>query len=252
MGGGPVAKRAMAPYVAPMAKQLSVEIWSDVACPWCYVGKRRIEQAVAAFPHAARVSVRYRSFQLDPSAPAVDDGSRSQAERLSQKYGTTPAQAQGMIDRLVRVAAQDGIAMNFDILRSGNTFDAHRLLQLARERGLGIELKERLLKGYFCEGARLGEPQDLLRLASDVGLAPDEVQGVLASDLYAAEVRADLAQARAYGISGVPFFVIGRYGVSGAQPAELLLSALTKAWEEAGDDLGETVSGEMCEADSCD
>jgi predicted DsbA family dithiol-disulfide isomerase len=235
-----------------MPKQLSVEIWSDVACPWCYVGKRRIERALEAFPHAARVSVRYRSFQLDPSASAVDDGSRSQAERLAQKYGTTRAQAQGMIDRLVGVAAQDGIAMNFDILRSGNTFDAHRLLQLARERGLGIELKERLLKGYFCEGARLGESQDLLHLASDVGLPPDEVQGVLASDLYAAEVRADLAQARAYGISGVPFFVIGRYGVSGAQPAELLLSALNKAWEEAGDDLGETASGEMCEADSCD
>ena len=247
-----------------MVKQLSVEVWSDVACPWCYVGKRRLERALGAFPHAARVQVRYRAFQLDPSAPAVDDGSRSQAERLAQKYGTSRAQAQGMIDRLVQVAAQDGLAMNFDILRSGNTFDAHRLLQLARVRGLGAELKERFLKGYFCEGARLGVPEDLLRLASEAGLEPDEVQGVLASDLYAREVRADQAQARSYGISGVPFFVIGRYGVSGAQPAELLLEALNKAWDEAGGsareqndeapgDLREDVSeGAVCDADGCD
>ncbi len=240
-----------------MAKQLSVEVWSDVACPWCYVGKRRLERALFAFPHADRVQVRYRAFQLDPSAPALDDGSRSQAERLAQKYGTTRAQAQSMIDRLVQVAAQEGLAMNFEILRSGNTFDAHRLLQLARARGLGAELKERFLKGYFCEGARLGVHEDLLRLASEVGLEPDEVQGVLASDLYAREVRADLEQARSHGISGVPFFVIGRYGVSGAQPAELLGEALSKAWDEADDAAGdpreEGVSeGAVCGADGCD
>ncbi len=235
-----------------MAKKLAVEIWSDIACPWCYVGKRRHEQALARFPHADQVSVRYRAFQLDPSAPAVDDGSLTHAERLARKYGVTTAQAQTMTDRLVSTAAQDGLEMNFGILKTGNTFDAHRVLQLARERGLGAELKERLLRAYFCEGARLGEHAELLRLASEVGLEPDEVQAVLSSDQYEREVRADQAQARSYGISGVPFFVIGRYGVSGAQPAELLLEALTKAWDEAPDELHSPASGALCDAEGCD
>ncbi|MFT3923797.1 MAG: DsbA family oxidoreductase [Myxococcales bacterium] len=234
-----------------MAKQLSVEVWSDTACPWCYVGKRRLEQALASFPHADRVRVRYRAFQLDPSAPRVDDGSLSHAERLARKYGTTPVQAQAMTDRLVNVAASDGIGMRFDIIRSGNTFDAHRLLALAHARGLGAQLKERLLRAYFCEGARLGMHEDLLRLAVEVGLEADEVQGVLAGDLFSAEVRADLEQARRYGISGVPFFVLGRYGVSGAQPAELLREALHKAWDEASDELPEAETGVACDAEGC-
>jgi predicted DsbA family dithiol-disulfide isomerase len=235
-----------------MAEQLSVEVWSDIACPWCYVGKRRLEQALSAFPQRSQVSVRYRAFQLEPSAPAVDDGSRTQAERIAHKYGTSVTQAQGMIDRLVGVAAKDGLPMNFGILRSGNTFDAHRLLQLAYERGLGAALKERFLKAYFCEGARLGDHQDLLRLASEVGLEPDEVQAVLSTDQYAREVRADQTQARSYGISGVPFFVIGRYGISGAQPAELLLEALNKAWDEASENLPTPETGATCDAEGCD
>ena len=232
--------------------KLVVEVWSDIACPWCYVGKRRLEQALARFPHADQVSVRYRAFQLDPSAPAVDDGSLTHAERLARKYGTSTAQAQAMTDRLVNVAAQDGLQMDFGILKMGNTFDAHRLLQLARERGRGAELKERLLRAYFCEGARLGEHGELLRLASEVGLEPDEVQGVLSSDQYSREVRADQAQARSYGISGVPFFVLGRYGVSGAQPAELLLEALNKAWEERPTELQMSSEGAVCDAEGCD
>lgn len=235
-----------------MVKKFAVEIWSDIACPWCYVGKRRLEQALARFAHADQVTVRYRAFQLDPSAPAVDDGSVSHAERLARKYGMTTAQAQAMTERLVSTAAQDGLQMNFGILKMGNTFDAHRVLQLARERGLGAELKERLLRAYFCEGARLGEHGDLLRLASEIGLEPDEVQAVLSSDQYAREVRADQAQARSYGINGVPFFVIGRYGVSGAQPAELLLEALDKAWQEAPEELHSPVEGALCDAEGCD
>jgi predicted DsbA family dithiol-disulfide isomerase len=152
---------------------------------------------------------------------------------LAKKYGTDTRRAQAMIDRLVEVAAGEGLLLDFENIKPGNTFDAHRLLHLAKRRGRAGVLKERFLRGYFCEGAAIGDADTLLHLATFVGLDVDEVQGVLSSDLYASDVRADEEQAGALGVDGVPFFVIGgRYAVAGAQPAALLSQALTRAWSE--------------------
>jgi predicted DsbA family dithiol-disulfide isomerase len=233
-----------------MQKTLSLEVWSDIACPWCYVGKRRLEAALAHFPQRAQTRLRWRSFQLDPAAPRVQDSQVSYAERLGRKYGTTPAQAQQMIDRMVQTAQADGLRMDFSIIRPGNTFDAHRILHLARTKGLQNALKERLFRAYLCEGAKIGEAETLLALSVESGLDADDVQGVLSTDLYAEDVRADQDQARAFGISAVPFFLLGRrYGVSGAQPAELLAEALQKAWDEAASD--QVIEGEVCGPDGC-
>jgi predicted DsbA family dithiol-disulfide isomerase len=236
-----------------MAKKLSVEIWSDIACPWCYVGKRRLEAALAQFPHAEHVVISWKAFELDPSAPAMRDPVQPYAERLAKKYGTSAVQAQGMIDRMVGMAAADGLRFDFERIRPGNTFNAHRLLHLAAQRGKQDALKERLLRGYMSEGAAIGDSDTLLRLAVEAGLDPSEAQTVLSTDAYASEVRADEAEARALGVDGVPFFLLGRrYAVAGAQPSALMLQALTKAWDElpaaperlAGD-------GVVCGPDGC-
>ena len=163
----------------------------------------------------------WRSFELDPDAPAERVG--DYAEKLAAKYGFPVAQGQQMIDTMTATAAQDGLDFHFETARVGNTFDAHRLLHLAGERGVQDAVKERLLRATFTEGEPIGDHETLVRLGVEAGLDADEARAVLASDRYAAEVRGDEAQARAYGITGVPFFVVdGRYGVSGAQPAEAL------------------------------
>ncbi len=239
-----------------MAK-LRIDIWSDIACPWCYVGKRRLEQALARFPHRDGVEVVWRAFELDPSAPRVRDPQQGYAERLARKYGTTPAQAQAMIDRMVDTAAADGLALRFDHIRPGNTFDAHRLLHLAHERGVQDALKERLLRAYLTEGQAIGEPDVLAPLAREVGLDEREVADLLAGDRCAAEVRQDEAVSRELGITGVPFFVLaGRLGVSGAQPADVLLAALDRAWREFCAPeivpIVRIVEGAVCGPDGCD
>jgi predicted DsbA family dithiol-disulfide isomerase len=211
---------------------LKVEIWSDVVCPWCYIGKRRFEAALARFPHADRIAVEWKSFELDPSAPRRLDGDL--AGQLAAKYGVSRAEADGMHARMTGVAAEEGLDFRFDIAQSGSTFDAHRLLHLAADRGLQGALKERLVRAYLTEGEPIGEPATLARLAAEVGLPAADVAAVLDSDTYAEQVRADEQEARALGITGVPFFVVDRrYGVSGAQPADLLLEVLQKAWAEA-------------------
>lgn len=236
-----------------MGKQLDVQIWSDIACPWCYVGKRRFEQALARFEHAPSVRVTWRAFELDPSAPRVRPP-QNYAERLAAKYGQTQAQAQARVDQLVSVAAADGLALDFEHIRPGNTFDAHRLLHLALERGLQGALKERLLRAYLSEGRTIGEPATLASLATEVGLDTDEVSALLASDRYAREVREDESEAHALGIHGVPFFVVGRrYAIEGAQPAELMLTALQRAWAELPE--LETLSvpeGAVCGPEGCE
>jgi len=233
---------------------LRIDIWSDIACPWCYVGKRRLERALEQFPHKAEVDIVWRAFELDPSAPLVRDRSQSYAERLASKYGTQPAQAQLMIDRMVDTAAADGLEFRFDRIRPGNTFDAHRLLHLAHERGMQGALKERLLRAYMTEGQAIGERDVLLALACEAGLDDQEARDLLDGDRYAGEVRKDEALARELGITGVPFFVLaGRLGVSGAQPAEVLLGALDKAWSELRAPALETFAeGATCGPDGCD
>jgi predicted DsbA family dithiol-disulfide isomerase len=230
---------------------MKVEIWSDVVCPWCYIGKRRFEAALKQFAHADQVELTWRSFELDPSAPPSGLLAGSQAERLAEKYGRSLAQAQEMLDAMTQTAAAEGLTFRFDLSRSGNTFDAHRLLHLAREHGRQDALKERLDHGTFTEGLSVSDHDELSSAAVEVGLPEADVRAVLASDRYADAVRADIGQARAYGITGVPFFVIDeKYGISGAQPAATVLEALETAWAQRNP-LEVVGTGEVCEGDSC-
>jgi predicted DsbA family dithiol-disulfide isomerase len=211
--------------------QLTVDIWSDVVCPWCYIGKRRFEAALAQFEHRDDVTVLWHSFELDPDAPPIAEG-RS-AERLAAKYGMTVEEAARRQAEITTLAAQDGLTYDLAESRGGNTFDAHRLIHLAAEHGLGNSAMERLMQAYFSEREAIGDPDTLQRLAVEAGLPAEEVREVLEGERYADAVRADERAATQIGVRGVPFFVLGRkYGVSGAQPAEVLLQALQQAWDE--------------------
>src|SRR4051794_27998841 len=210
---------------------MQVEIWSDVVCPWCYVGKRRFEQALARFPHADDVTITYRSFELDPAAPSARTGSHD--EHLARKYGMTVEGARQLNEQMTQTAAVEGLDFRLDRIRGGNTFDAHRLLHFAMESGHQAELKERLLRATFTEGEPIADRDALVRLAAEVGLDETAARDVLWSDRYGDAVRADEQQATAYGVTGVPFFVVdGKYGVSGAQPADVLLQLLERAYDE--------------------
>jgi predicted DsbA family dithiol-disulfide isomerase len=234
---------------------MNIEIWSDVVCPWCYIGKRRFERAVASFGHPDEVTITYRSFELDPDAPAQRAG--TQAEHLARKYGMTIAQAERANEQMTERAAADGLEFRFDLVRGGNTFDAHRLLHLAKDHGLQPEMKERLMRATFTEGLPIADQPTLVRLAAEVGLPAAQVQAVLDGDAYADAVRADEQQAARYGISGVPFFVAdGKYAVSGAQPPEVLLQLLQRAYDESSQltPVAATTDGDSeasCDGDSC-
>jgi predicted DsbA family dithiol-disulfide isomerase len=215
---------------------LKVEIWSDVVCPWCYIGKRRFESALERFEHRDEIEVEFHSFELNPQAEA-DEGTGLD-ERLARKYGMDIERARALNARVAEAAAGEGLQFRLDIARPGNTFDAHRLIHLAaaegRQGAMQNAMKERLLAAYFTEGRVIGDRDTLLELAAEAGVVPERARKVLESDDYAAEVRADEREAGELGITGVPFFVINRrYGVSGAQPADLMLQALGQAWEEA-------------------
>lgn len=227
---------------------MQIEIWSDVMCPWCAVGKARFEKALAAFPHRDAVTVRWRSFELDPRAPREVEGDLVAA--LAKKYGRSRAGAQTMVDQMTATGAAEGLEFNFDVARPGNTFDAHRLLHLAAERGLQGALKARLFAAYLTEGEAVGQPVVLQRLAVEVGLDATAVAEVLAGDGFAEAVRADEREAMAMGVRGVPFFVIDRHlGLSGAQPTEVMLDVLQKAWSARP--VAPAPAAEACDEDGC-
>jgi predicted DsbA family dithiol-disulfide isomerase len=208
---------------------MKVEIWSDIVCPWCYIGKRRFEAALARFEHQDEVEVTWRSFELDPNASPRSAGTLD--ELLARKYGQTKEQAAAGHARLTALAAEDGLEYHFDRAQHGNTFDAHRLTHLAASHDLQDVMEERLMRAYFTEGLPISDPDTLVRLAAEVGMDGEEARTVLAGDAYAAETRADEERAAAFGIRGVPFVVVDEaYGVSGAQPAEVFLDALEKGW----------------------
>ncbi len=212
---------------------MEVEIWADVVCPWCYLGKRHLEQALDSFSHADKVQVVYRSFELDPSAPR--GVTTPTVEVLAQKYGMTPDRARQAQRQMEERATAAGLTFRLDSLRSGNTRDAHRLLHLAKTSNRPGELMERLQRAYFTEQDSVFDHDALTRLAVEAGLDPDEVADVLASDRYSGHVDTDQAMARSLGATGVPLFVIDRrYGISGAQPAETITGVLERAWDEAG------------------
>jgi len=209
---------------------IEVEIWSDIACPWCYIGKRRFERSLEQFEHADSVRLRWRSFELDPEAPREREGDR--AERIARKYGIGVDRFLEMEQEMVAQAASEGLDFQLEIQRQGRTFDGHRVIQLASEHGLGNEMKERLMRAYFSEGTLVADHGALLALGLEVGLPRDELHELLAGDRFADEVRADERTALELGITAVPTFVIDRSrGISGAQPPELLLKLLRVGWD---------------------
>jgi predicted DsbA family dithiol-disulfide isomerase len=234
---------------------MQLEIWSDIACPWCYVGKRRMEAALEQFEHRDDVTVTWRSFELDPGAPAAREVSH--VELIAQKYGRTVEQVEAMDAQLTAVAAAEGIDMKLAQLRSGNTFDGHRVIHLAAEHGLQDAMKERLMRAYFTEGALVSDHDTLIALAAEVGLPEAEVREVLLTERYAEAVRDDERNAAGAGISAVPCFVIDRkFGASGAQDPQILLDFLKHGWSERrpapiammGDGVAE---GDACGPDGC-
>ncbi len=211
---------------------MRIEIWSDVVCPWCYIGKRRFEEALAQFAGRDEVEVVYRSFELDPRAP--EDGDESVVEALGHKFGGGPSAGRQMVDRVSQVAADAGLRFDYADAPHTRTLDAHRLLHLALAEGgpaLQSRLKEALLAAYFTLARSMGDHAVLREVATSAGLDPVRVREVLTSEEYADEVRADLEQARDYGITGVPFYVVdASFGISGAQPVEVFSQALERAW----------------------
>ena len=233
---------------------MKIEIWSDIACPWCYIGKRRLERALAARPGGREVGgeeveITWRSFELDPGAPPARE--ESLEEILSRKYGMSLEKARQMQAHVAAVAAEEGLAFHFDAVKPGNTFDAHRLIHLAASEGRQGEMKERLLRAYFTEGIRVGDRSALAEIAADVGLDAEEARAALASDRYAEDVRRDQARARELGIGGVPFFLFnGELDVSGAQPPEVFAQVFAELGAQehaAGASAGPACDDEGCE-----
>ena len=228
---------------------MQIEVWSDVVCPWCYIGKRRLETALERFPHRDEVDVVWRSFQLDPTVPEGQTFPTLPA--LAQKYGRSVEEMRSMQARVEEMAAGEGLRYDLAHGTSGNTMLAHELLHLAAEQGRGGQMKERLLHAYFEENRSVFDVDSLVPLAVEVGLDAAEVREALADRRYAANVRDDASTAQALGATGVPFFVVDRkYGAAGAQPADVLLQVLERAWADAHP-LVTVPDAEACDGDSC-
>jgi predicted DsbA family dithiol-disulfide isomerase len=225
-----VRDRAVAPDVSETVK---VDIWSDIACPWCFIGKRRFETAAAEFAATGgELEVEMHSFELAPDTPV--DFAGSEIDFLVSHKGMPAGQVESMLRQMTELASSEGLSYDFDSLQHTNTVKAHELLHLAKARGRQLEMSERLFAAYFEEGRHVGRVEDLADLAAEIGLDRDEVVTALTEGTYLPAVQADKEQAMAYGISGVPFFVIdGRFGVSGAQDPTVLLDVLQKAAAES-------------------
>ncbi|MBY7142227.1 DsbA family oxidoreductase [Virgibacillus sp. NKC19-3] len=210
---------------------MKIEVWSDFVCPFCYIGKRRLEKAIEDFPQKDDVTIEYKSYELDPNAE-VNPG-LNMHEYLATKKGMSVEQAKNMNESLGEQAAEVGLTYNFDTMQHTNTFDAHRVAQYATGQGKGKEMTERLLHAYFTESKLISDHETLTALAEEVGLNGDEVTALLEVNNYANHVRGDEEQAREIGVQGVPFFVFNeKYAVSGAQPAEVFTEVLEQVWEE--------------------
>jgi predicted DsbA family dithiol-disulfide isomerase len=208
-----------------------VEIWSDIACPWCYVGKRRFGAALARFEHRDALTVAWRSFELDPGAPPAREG--RYVDHLARKYGRSEEEAQAMLDGMAAAAAAEGVTIDFARVRPGNTLDAHRLIQLAAAHGGAAAAVDRLFAAYFAEGVSLSDHDALARIGAELGLPAGETAEMLATERYLEEVRDDEAVAASAGIHAVPCFVIDRRsGATGARAPEDLVAFLQTGWEQ--------------------
>lgn len=222
---------------------MKIEIWSDIVCPWCYVGKRRLETALESFD--GDVEIEWRSFELDPNAPQSTKLPLDQA--LARKYGMSQTRAREMMDNMRQMGADEGLDMRFEDAQTGNTFAAHQLIHLAKSKGLGPEMKERLLRAYFTEGKPIADHDTLVALAEDVGLDAGDAREMLEASRFETNVRDDEREARQIGVTGVPFFLIdGKFGVSGAQMPDTLLHVLNRARDEQQPDVA---AGDACDID---
>ncbi|MDD7962484.1 DsbA family oxidoreductase [Microbacterium thalli] len=217
-----------------MTDAIKIDVWSDIACPWCYIGKRNLEAGLAATAEdddAPRVEVTFHSFELSPDTPVDFDG--DELDFLSSHKGIPREQVQQMLENVTGVAKDAGLDYHFDILKHTNTVKAHELLHFAKAQGRQHEMTERLMAAYFTEGRHVGRVDELVELAAEAGLDADAARDALETGEYLTAVRADQDQARSYGINGVPFFVIdGKYGVSGAQPADAFAQIARQVWAE--------------------
>jgi predicted DsbA family dithiol-disulfide isomerase len=212
---------------------MRIDVWSDLVCPWCYLGKRRLERALSGSPHREGIEVVHRAFELDPSRPR--DRTFDRVASLAAKYGMTEERARLLEEEMERRAAGDGLEYHLVGGVVGNTFDAHRLVHLARTRAVDGAALERLYRAHFTEGRSIFDLSSLAELGAEAGLDREEARRALEGEEHAAEVRADERAARELGITGVPFFVLGgRYAISGAQPAEVFARAVERAWGEVG------------------
>ncbi|WP_033827031.1 DsbA family oxidoreductase [Bacillus andreraoultii] len=210
---------------------MKIEVWSDFVCPFCYIGKRRLEMALEQFPHRDQVEVIFKSFELDPNVET--DYSVTIDEAIARKYGISLEQARQSNESIINQAASVGLNYDFSQMTPTNTFRAHRLAKYAEKQGKLMEMTERLLKAHFENGERIDEVDTLVQIAGEVGFEQSDVQKVLESNQFTNEVRNDETEAQLLGVQGVPFFVINRkYAISGAQPLEVFVSALQKVWEE--------------------
>jgi len=229
---------------------MKVEIWSDVMCPFCYIGKRKFEAALAQFEHREKVEVIWKSFQLQPDL--VTDPTKNTLEHLAENKGWSMEQTRQITANVVNMAAEVGLHYNFDKAVVANSFDAHRLSHFAKSKGKGNEFEEVLFRAYFIEGKNTADHETLTQLAESVGINKQEALDVLATDAYAADVRNDIYESQQVGVRGVPHFVLGdKYAISGAQPSELFLQALNQTWREV--EKVDYLSGAVCKPDgSCD
>jgi protein disulfide-isomerase len=238
-----------------MENKLKIQIWSDIMCPYCYIGKRRIEGALEVFPHAAHVEIEWKSFQLDANFIASTDD--NMAEHLAEKYRKDKAWAQEMMDSMTQNAKSSGLDFHFEKAIMANSFNAHRLLHLAKSYNKSNDLEEVLFKAYLTDGKDINNLDTLSELGMEVGLDKNEIDKVLQSDAYAEAVKQDIEMAQNVGVQGVPFFVFdNKYAISGAQHVETFVKTLEKVWDE-GDykpqvTLIETNDGSSCGIDGCD
>ena len=228
---------------------MKVEFWSDIVCPWCYIGKRRFEKALSQFEHGTEVEVIWRSFELDPSSPRQGG---DLVAALSKKMGRSTDEVKQMMAQITNLAAQDGLEYRFDLAKPGNTLDAHRLIHFASDQGLVEELNEYLYRAYFTEGVPVSDIEALIQVAVKAGLDENATREMLASDKYTDAVRSDEGRAHSLNVSGVPFVLVNdKYAISGAQSTEVFLDALRQAWNEAHPITVIGGTGNSCDDGNC-
>lgn len=232
--------------------KMQVKIWSDVRCPFCYIGKRKFEAALDKFPQKDKVEVVWKSFQLDPTLKT--NPGKSTLDYFVKAKGVSKDQARQMFAGATQMARAEGIEFNLEESVTANSFKAHRLIQFAKSKGLGNEIEEALFKAHFEDAINIDDKNALINVAISIGLDAGEVENVLVSNAFANEVKQDELQARSIGVGGVPFFVFeDKYAVSGAQSSEVFLQHLQKSWEEYQQKNSglEISDGDSCSTDGC-